>query len=737
MREGGSSRLRMVVLLAGALIAAALGVAHAQSGASPMMALAGNHPIEATTSAPIGRAAASRQLTMQVTLALRDRAGLERLIEEQQDLASPNYHRWLTPAEFTARFGPTPQDLEAVAQWLRAEGFQVTGSSLDERYVRFTGSVAQAEKSFATTVMAFGHGATYANVTDPSIPARFSGVVANIVGLSNMMAAQPMLSGTPRVVGAPGSTPKGSPQVKVGTLGPAFGPADLRTFYNETPLIAAGIDGGGGDCLAIVGSSDFHTDGVSAFNTEFSLPGSTITKVLVNGSNPGFNGAEDEALLDLEWSHAAAPGAAIRFYLGNGTASSANGPIVDAIALAVKDNLCGVISISFGLCSSDGAFFTGTVDPIYAQAEAQGQSVFVSSGDQGAAGIVFDTTQGKCVPATSRHANELGASSHLTSVGGTKFDPNYDASGNDVGHVAEAAWDDEAEGGGATGGGPSAFFAKPSYQKGTGVPADGQRDTPDISLIASNLHPGVFLGVDNSGSPAIACCIGGTSLSAPLFAGVTKLIAQKKKSRPGNLNPRLYQLAAGGLAAAGIRDVTTGNNNFNGVTGFTAGTGFDLTTGWGTVDMATFVNAFVATVPTPTPKPTSAPTHTPTKTPSRTPAPTPTGVIVKTPTPTPGGPTPRPTPGPTRTPQVSGLTFKLNLPAPPVPGCVNSAAQTLSGAALGDVCTASLSVAIHAGQVLRCFVSAANQVTFRVCQFSGAAVDPDGGGATYRAVVAH
>lgn len=120
---------------------------------------------------------------------------------------------------------------------------------------------------------------------------------------------------------------------------------------------------------------------------------------------------------------------------------------------------------------------------------------------------------------------------------------------------------------------------------------------PDVALIASPNHPGSFWGSTNAGSPAIKCCIGGTSLSAPAWAGIAKLIAQLNHKRPGPLNPlnpRIYALANAGQAASGFRDVLTGDNHFNGVPGFSAGPGFDLNTGWGTVDIGTFSNDYVS-----------------------------------------------------------------------------------------------------------------------------------------------
>ncbi len=603
------------------LMAIWAGTGRAQTVAWPSVALAGNHPAEVERLSPVAHADPSAQLNMSVTLGLRNQAELDQLVRDQQNPASPRYHQWLTPQQFTARFGPSQRDLDAVAQWLGTQGFKVTDSNLAYRYVRFSGSVGDAERAFGTNVMLFGGAGAYANVIDPVIPARFRGVITSVSGLDNFLhsmafvnsAAKSAPTAAPAWTAAPvalldsgPALPQSGhaaltsvPDVKIGGT-TAFGPADFRTFYDENSLISGGTTGAGGDCLAIIGDSDYLHSAVTLFNTQFGLPASSISTVIVNTTNPGINNDELEALLDLEWSHAVAPGMAIKFYLGNGSTSTPNGPIIDAIQRAVNDNLCGTISVSFGLCGASNSFFTGTVSPIYTQAAAQGQSIFISSGDQGAAGIVLNSAMTACVPGTSRNVNEMASDPNVTQVGGTKFDPTYDALGNDVGHVTEEAWDDElTDSGGATGGGVSAIYSKPGYQKGPGVPADGMRDVPDVALIASNFHPGVFLGFDNSGSAAIGCCIGGTSLSAPAWAGIAKLIAQLKHSRLGPLNQKIYALADAGQATAGFRDVTTGNNNFNGVIGFNAGAGFDLTTGWGTVDIGTFANAY-ASPPSPT-----------------------------------------------------------------------------------------------------------------------------------------
>jgi subtilase family serine protease len=240
----------------------------------------------------------------------------------------------------------------------------------------------------------------------------------------------------------------GQPDVVVGGSAPSFGPSDLQTFYNETPLLTAG-NSGKGDCIAVIGDSDFLDAAISLFNTQFSLPPSAITRVLADTTSPGINGDEFEALWDQEWVHATAPGAPISFYLGNDSKATVDA-VSDAIKRAIDDNACSVINISFGFCGKASAFYTGFLDPLFAKAAAQGQSIFVAQGDAGAADVVQDPKTFSCVTATTPHVNEMGADPNVTSVGGTMFTPKYDASGNDVGFVTEHVWND-ASGAGAGG----------------------------------------------------------------------------------------------------------------------------------------------------------------------------------------------------------------------------------------------------------------------------------------------
>jgi len=377
----------------------------------------------------------------------------------------------------------------------------------------------------------------------------------------------------------------------------------------------------GTGCIAIVGVSDFNPGPIQAFNTQFGLPdnSASITKVLADGSNPGINGAEVETLLDLEWSHAVAPGAATKYFLGD-ESNSTNTGVVDALGAAVTDGACAAISVSFGLCGLPASFYTSTVANIVNQAQSQGQTIMMSAGDQGAAGIVFSVNQ--CVTATTANVNELASNPLITSVGGTSLSAPFNAAGVITGYTSERVWDDPNDGipdGGATGGGASVFFSKPSFQ-GAATPADGARDQPDVALLASPNFPGAFVFDDNGSGAGALGVVGGTSLSAPAWAGIVDLLVQQSGGKVGSINSKVYALAGAGQAAAGFHDVTSGNNGFNGVTGFNAAPGYDQATGWGSVDINQFITAMVAT-PAATPTPSATPTPTPTPVPTPTPTP--------------------------------------------------------------------------------------------------------------------
>ena len=576
MGRFGASR-RFILPAALCLIVA---LAHPAAADGPATILDGNHPDEAAGIVGAAAASPSQTLAMRLTMALRNSGDLARLIAAQQDPASPEYHRWLTPDEFTSRFGPTDADLARVTRWLKRKGFAVTSADASTREISFTGTVAQAQNVFSVKIAATADGRLYSNLGDPTVPAELAPLIESIRGLDNLLHSAPLIR-------------RSSPASVVDDTGPAFGPADIYTFYDETPILNRDLDGSGNGCVAVVEDSNIDEVAANEFNSQFGLPaltGSNFSTVLVDGTDPGQNSDELETMVDVSYSHAVAPGSNIRIYLGDEQHSSA-GAILDAIHAAVreKNSPCTAIGISFGFCGGSKGFYK-TQSGFFAQAAAQGQSVFVATGDNGAAGLKVDAKTESCVTGTTRSINELAGSPNVTAIGGTEFTPDYEA-GNDVGFVAESVWND---GSGAAGGGESKYFKKPKFQKGI-IPTDKKRDVPDISFGASPESPGFFYGSrDGGGAPTVTCCVGGTSIGAPTWAGISQLISQANGAPVGNLNTRIYQLGvqANG-ATTGIRDVTMGNTNFNGVTGFSAGPGYDKASGWGTVDMGLFVPAYL------------------------------------------------------------------------------------------------------------------------------------------------
>ena len=587
--------------------------------------LSGNHPVQLENTPNAPAVAPTRPLRMQIFLKFRDPGAVDRLIAEQQDPRSPNYRHWLSNHEIAERFGPSQGQFDRVQSWLVANGFAIESANRDARTLIFDGTAAQAESAFRVRIVTSPDAFRFGNIGDPQIPAEFQETIERIGGLDNFTEEVPLSRNAPAPKATPVAHPpnqiqlpstqgsgqssnSGKQPVVVNGKGPAFGPADLYAFYDENTLLARNVNGSGTDCIAIVGNSDFLTSSRSLFTTTFNIAPSNFTRVIVDDTNPGIGSGEGEAELDMDWAHAVAPGSQILFYLGN-SQTAVNGAVVDATFRTIADNLCGTISVSFGICPSGGnSFFTGMWNTMLQTAAMHGQSVFISSGDDGVEGL--GVVNGKCTADGMRAIDETSGSPNVTSVGGTQFTPNFDSNNLEFGFVAEQVWQDM---GGASGGGASMLFAKPTYQSGPGVPTDGARDIPDIAMIASAGSPGVFIGGDNMGAAQIQCCSGGTSLSAPIWAGISKLVERLAGARIGNLNPMIYQLGRGAATASnaapafgnlspacyGLRDVTSGNNGFAGLQGYNAGKGFDLASGWGSGDIADFAYAFIGKINSP------------------------------------------------------------------------------------------------------------------------------------------
>ncbi len=544
----------------------------------------------------VGAAFPLDNLSLVLSPSAAQQADLDRFLGALQDPASPDYQHWLTPEQFGDRFGLSQADYDRVVSWLEGQGFTVHSLAPSRNWIAFGGNAGMVEQTFHTSIHRYQvNGEThFANSSDPAIPAALAGVLTSIRGLNDFLMRPPHPTYT-------------------STSGNHYlAPGDLATIYDLTSLFNSGFTGTG-QKIVIAGQTAIAVTDIQQFRNLFGLPASTPTLTLVPGSrNPGTTGDLIEADLDLEWAGAAAPGAQLNYVYST--------DVVTSVQYAVTQNLAPVISFSYGGCetASDAA----ALEPIAQQANAEGITWLASSGDSGAAGCESETA----TVAVNGPSVSLPASlPEVTAVGGTRFNEgsgtywsktNGSTDSSALSYIPEMAWNDSGSTGlAATGGGKSAVFAKPSWQVGTGVPADGARDIPDVSMTASANHDGAILCTAGSCNSGVGSqIVGGTSLSAPVFAGITALVNQYRVGTGaqttaglGNINPALYALAQSSTDA--FHDVTTGNNIVSckvgttgcttGSFGYSAGVGYDLATGLGSVDAYKLVTEWKGGTSTP------------------------------------------------------------------------------------------------------------------------------------------
>ena len=529
-----------------------------------------------------GRVEAATRLERMILMLEPDavqQQALDELVAAQHDPESPLYQQWLTPQEFGERFGAASEDIEQVTAWLGSHGLEVESVAENRRAIVFSGTAAQVESAFQTEIHSFlaDGEAHLANASDPRIPQALSAVVGGVVSLHDFQSK-------PLHVGQSG-TEAPAPAFTNGTAH-YLAPGDLATIYNLVSLYDAAVDGSG-QSIAVLGRSNIKLADVQAFRTRFGLPVNQPTIVL-NGADPGVVSADEEmeAALDVEWAGAVARKANIRFVLSKSTSTSDG--IVLSAQYAVNKNVAPVVSLSFGACeAANGATGTRFWNSLWQQAAAQGISVVVASGDSGAAGC---SSASATTATAAAGVNALCSSPYSTCVGGTQFQDTASAAtywsttnnattgASALRYIPEAAWNESGLAGGsglwASGGGRSIVFTKPSWQVAPGVPSDGWRYVPDVSLTSAS-HDGYMVSMEGK-----YYLVGGTSAATPAFAGILSLVAQKAGARLGNVNPALYTLAqkqASGGAAV-FHDITSGSNSVPGLAGYNTGVGYDAAT---------------------------------------------------------------------------------------------------------------------------------------------------------------
>jgi len=650
---------------------------------------------------------------------------LDKLMAEQQDPTSPNYHKWLTPEEYGSQFGLSQNDVNKITKWLASKGFSVISVAAGRNSIVFSGTATQIETAFQAEIHRYKIGGEehFANSTLLKIPAAWSGVITGVRGLNSFRMKPNGIKQQLHRNYFDGNF----------SLPEFIAPGDIATIYDINQLYTSSpaIDGTG-QKLAIIGQTDIYLADINDFRSGFGLPtipssgnnSCTLNSkgVVVSCSNatnlgymvapgisdpgtPNLCGDLPEADLDLEWSGGIARNAQI-IYVNAPASFDSNcnfiggGSVEDALSAAIQSNVAPVVSMSYGICE----LFAQNDESELQQANSQGITVLNSSGDTAAAGCDGFTNSdnnlalgGLAVnyPASSQYATGVGGTAvpflDLPPFSGTYFGMNNGANGGTaLGPVPEQPWNDvdefaafcaagsnsfcsfygitspltaqEALGIGGGGGGSSNCrfntpqeICQPPWQTVSIAGQASARFVPDISLLASPNFPGYIwctpveylsstspYATETSSSCATSIAnsvngivdasnnfvvfpsiVGGTSVSAPVFAGIVALLNQYVvekgiQSTPGlgNINPNLYYLAAYDQNA--FHQVRTGDSNVYcqpgtpagqpaalmcpdaGVFGCQAsnvdtatGNGYNLVTGLGSVDVFNLASDWV------------------------------------------------------------------------------------------------------------------------------------------------
>jgi len=589
--------------------------------ASQKVALTGNVSPRLARASDLGAAEGARQLpsmSLRFSMTAAQKAALTQLLADQQNPASSRYHQWLTPERFRARFGLSDGDLAVVSSWLAGQGLQVTEIGRGGLFIRFSGTVAQAEQAFQTQIhrVSVNGEQHIANITAPQLPATIAAVTQGVTGLDDF---RPKPHHREAYVG--GDDPIARPQYTTSAGTHYLAPGDFYTIYDEKPLLTNNVNGSG-VTVAIVGQTDIYPADIAAFQSAANLANKPVSQTLY-GTDPGYPSPSDlnEAEMDLEWAGAIAPGATILYV------NSAD--VIDgSLTGAIDNDVAPIVATSYGECEADlGVNALAYYSELLQMGSAEGMTITAASGDSGATDC--DVNVGSAVaglavdfPASSPLVTGIGGTT-LTEGTGTYWSATNGTNGSSAtGYIPEVAWnDDNGAGLDATGGGASDYFSKPTWQTADialGVPNDYSRDVPDVSLAASIIHDGYLIcsGSTNctngfSNASAGFTVSGGTSVGAPAFAALLALVEQKTGGLPlGNANPAIYALANSSYNTSVFHDITTSTNASpctqgsvdcpaGGTIGFAAKSGYDQATGWGSVDAANLVNDWALVTPAP------------------------------------------------------------------------------------------------------------------------------------------
>ncbi len=528
-------------------------------------------------------------------------AALDALVQAQQNPASPQYHHWITPAQYAAQFGAAQADIDAAEGWLQQHGFSVDSVTPNHARIFFSGTAAQFASAFGVPLHNYRFtpaGARtpvthFAPSGDLTIPAALSGAVLNVENISDFRPHSHFRLRPAQAV---------AQDVRAHFTSSISGenyltPDDIDTIYDVTPITSQGFNGSG-ETIVIAGQSAFVNSDLTNFQNALGISNKlpTVTLVPNTGSSTigdtSTDSDEVESDIDLEYSEAMAQGANIDFiYTGNAPNS---GGAFQALQYAIDNGIGDIISSSYGACEQGLGLSTyNTYNASLEEASSQGQTVISAAGDQGSTDCYGSFASSDTAKNEQLAVDFPGSSEYVTSVGGTEFpvtdiapgSPYFDArSSTDIissakSYIPEEVWNDDAGDAslGATspnpisagGGGVSIYTPIQTWQSQSGVPGipanSTKRMVPDISLYASPSEPYVdpanskddaFYGgylicsSDQNFTNVTGSCsngfrnasgyltrAGGTSFAAPIFAGMLAILDQKKGYSATGGNP--------------------------------------------------------------------------------------------------------------------------------------------------------------------------------------------------------
>jgi kumamolisin len=503
----------------------------------------------------VGRLPATQPMRIVLVLPHSNQAALDNLLQELYDPSSPSYHQFLTVEQFTNRFGPSQEDYDAVTSFAQAHGFTVVGTSSNRMNLDVTGQVANIEEAFHVTMGVYQHpteNRTFYSPDREPTPDLAVGLW-HISGLDNYSIPQPAL-----VRRNPGVTPDAT----TGSCPSAsFCGSDMRAAYYGGTLTGAGQS---------LGLLEYYGTDLADLTTYFKNAHQTNNVPVVLKSTDGTStsclasaGCDDtEQTIDMTQALGMAPGlSSLVMYVGSTDSAIFNG-------MATASPLNAQLSSSWTWSPADPS----TANPYFQEFAAQGQNLFQAAGDSGAW-----KTNSAIFPADD---------AYLTSVGGTDL----------VTSSAGGSWSSETTWANGGGGISPDKYAIPSWQTATAAGCSKcsktYRNAPDVS---ANANYTFYVCADQT--TCTANSYGGTSFAAPMWAGYLALANQQSLANGGTalgfINPTLYTIGLGSSYTSDFHDITGGSN------GYSATTGYDLATGWGSPNGAALINALLGTVPTP------------------------------------------------------------------------------------------------------------------------------------------